>query len=80
MRGQSVDVLKGDGAMKNLLILTVLAATFLFGYHLGRSPDSPDVVGWLRATSSKAYIVGKDVVATVSEKSRSMMGSEDSPQ
>jgi len=73
-----MDVLKGDGAMKSLLILTVLAATFLFGYDLGRSPDSPDVVGWLKVASSKAYVVGKDVVATVSEKSKSMMDSEDS--
>ncbi|MBC8372921.1 MAG: hypothetical protein H8E53_04950 [Planctomycetes bacterium] len=64
--------------MKTLLTLTILAATFLFGYDLGRSPDSPDVVGWLKATSSKAYVIGKDVVATVSEKSKSMMGSEES--
>ena len=66
--------------MKSLLILTVLAAAFLFGYDLGRSPDSPDVVGWLKATSSKAYIAGKDVVATVSEKSKSMTDSEEYPQ
>jgi len=64
--------------MKSLLILTVLAATFLLGYDLGRSPDSPDVVGWLKVTSSKAYVAGKDVVAAVSEKSKSMMDSEDS--
>ena len=64
--------------MKNLLILAVLAATFLFGYDLGRAPDSPDLVGWLKVTSKKAYVVGKDVVAAVSEKSKSMMGSEDS--
>ncbi|MDP6546165.1 MAG: hypothetical protein QGH60_19475 [Phycisphaerae bacterium] len=66
--------------MKSLLILTVLAATFLFGYHLGRSKGSPDVVGWLQRTSSKAYVIGKDVVATVSEKSKSMMDSENSSQ
>ena len=66
--------------MKNILILIVLTATFLFGYNLGRSPDSPDIVGWLRSTSSKAYDVGKDVVVAVSEKSKSMMGSEESSQ
>lgn len=66
--------------MKSLLTLAVLAATFLFGYNLGRSPNSPDVVGWLKTTSSKAYVVGKDVVATVSEKSRSMMDSVETPQ
>ena len=66
--------------MKSLLILIVLGATFLFGYDLGRSPDSPDVVGWLRTASSKAYVVGKDVFAAVSEKSKSMMGSEESEE
>lgn len=80
MRGRLFDVLKGDGVMKTLLTLTILTATFLFGYNLGRSPGSPDVVGWLRDTSSKAYVVGKDVVAAVSEKSKSMMGSEESSQ
>ena len=65
--------------MKNLLILAVLSATFLFGYNLGRSPGSPDVVGWLKATSRKIYVVGKDVAATVSEKSKSIMGSVESP-
>ena len=64
--------------MKTLLTLTILTATFLFGYHLGKSPDSPDVIGWLRETSSKAYGIGKDVVAAVSEKSKSMMDSEGS--
>ena len=34
--------------MKKILILALLAAAFLFGYDLGRSPDSPDVVGWLK--------------------------------
>ena len=65
--------------MKNLLILAVLAATFLFGYNLGRSPGSPDIVGWLRAASRKAYVVGKDVAATVSEKSKGIMSSVESP-
>ena len=66
--------------MKNLLILTVLGATFLFGYNLGRSPGSPDVVGWLQVKSQEAYVVGKDVAATVSEKSKSIMASMESPQ
>ncbi|MBL7221978.1 MAG: hypothetical protein ISS69_17860 [Phycisphaerae bacterium] len=65
--------------MKNILILAVLAATFLFGYDRGRAPDSPDIVGWLRATSRKIYVVGKDVAATVSEKSKSIMSSVESP-
>jgi hypothetical protein len=64
--------------MKNLLILIVLAATFLFGYDLGRSPDSPDLVGWLKVKSGEAYVIGKDVVATVSEKSADLMNSADS--
>jgi hypothetical protein len=66
--------------MKSLLILAVLAATFLFGYDLGRSPDSPDLIGWLRVKSQEAYVVGKDVVAAVSEKSKSIMASVESPQ
>ena len=64
--------------MKNILILALLAAAFLFGYDLGRAPGSPDVVGWLKVKSGEAYVVGKDVFAAVSEKSKSVMGSEDS--
>jgi TRAP-type uncharacterized transport system substrate-binding protein len=66
--------------MKNLIILTVLGATFLSGYHLGRKPDSPDVIGWLSEKSGQAYVIGKDVAATVSEKSKSIIASVESSQ
>ena len=34
--------------MKRLLALLMLCAVGLCGYQLGRRPNSPDVVGWLR--------------------------------
>jgi len=34
--------------MKRLILLLVLCAVALGGYQLGRRPNSPDVVGWLR--------------------------------
>lgn len=71
---------KGDGEMKKILLLVILAATFLVGYELGRSPDSPDIIGWLKAKTGQAYVVGRDAVAAVSEKTKSMAGSEESSQ
>jgi len=62
------------GTMKNLFILIVLTATFLFGYHVGRKPDSPDVIGWLSVKSRQAYSVGKDAAVVVSEKYQDVMG------
>ena len=66
--------------MKTLLTLIVLGATFLFGYNLGRTPGSPDVVGWLGARSREAYVIGKDLAATVSEKSKSIVASMESSE
>ncbi len=57
--------------MKSILTLIVLSATFLFGYDLGRRPESPDLVGWLKVKSSEAYVIGKDLVAAVSDDSES---------
>jgi hypothetical protein len=75
------DLLKGDGEMiKKLLILIVLSATFLLGYDMGRAKDSPDIVGWLKVKSAQAYVMGKDVIAAVSEKNESMVDTEESPQ
>ena len=37
--------------MRKLVILVLLAVAFCGGYHLGRKPSSPDVLGWAR----KAY-------------------------
>jgi len=54
--------------MKNLLTLIVLTATFLFGYHLGRKPDSPDVIGWLNVKSQEAYVAGRGAAAAIGEK------------
>jgi len=66
--------------IKKLLILIVLSATFLLGYDMGRVKDSPDIVDWLKVKSSQAYVVGKDVLAAVSEKTESMVDTEESPQ
>jgi len=57
--------------MKTLLTLIVLSATFLFGYDMGRAPDSPDIVGWLKVKSNQAYVLGKDLIASVSDESGS---------
>jgi len=57
--------------MKTILTLIVLSAVFLFGYDCGRKPDSPDVVGWLKVKSAEAYDMGKDLIAAVSDESKS---------
>ena len=33
---------------RRLFTLVVLSGVFVGGYYLGRRPDSPDLVGWLR--------------------------------
>jgi hypothetical protein len=66
--------------MKTILILVVLGSVFLFGYDLGRTQNSPDVVGWLKTTSREAYAIGEDVIAAVSEKTKSMASSEEYSQ
>ena len=66
--------------IKKILLLIVLSAAFLFGYDRGRANNSPDIVGWLKVKSAVAYDVGKDMVAAVSEKTKSMKGSEDYPR
>lgn len=41
------------GIIKNVFLVLVLAAVFLAGYHLGRRPDSPDIIGWLQGRFSE---------------------------
>lgn len=60
--------------MKSILILIVLSATFLFGYDMGRAPESPDLVGWLKVKSDQAYVFGKDLLAKVSDDSDNKSG------
>jgi len=67
--------------MKTILTLVVLAATFLFGYDVGRAPDStdrPDIVGWLKVKSTQIYQAGKKVIASVSDDSENPADSGDS--
>jgi len=66
------------GIMKNLFILIVLAVTFVFGYHFGRQPNSPDLVGWLSVKSQEACVVGRDVAAAIGEKYEEMVAESDS--
>jgi hypothetical protein len=72
--------LEGEGEMKNIIRIVILAAVFLYGYDLGRAPGSHDIVGWLKVKSGEAYVIGKDLVASVSDDSESMAGSEEYPR
>jgi len=57
--------------MKSILTLIVLSAVFVLGYDMGRAEDSPDLVGWLKVKSNQAYVIGKDLIANVSDESQS---------
>ncbi|MFP4140815.1 MAG: hypothetical protein ACOCWV_01890 [Planctomycetota bacterium] len=48
--------------MKRLCTLIVIGATFLGGYHLGRLPDSPDLIGWGQRTIDRTAEVCRKVV------------------
>ena len=54
--------------MKRLLGAIFLAAAFLGGYHLGRMPGSPDVIGAAREVASDAACVVREVTPVVEEE------------
>jgi len=54
--------------MKRLLGVVLLAAAFLGGYHLGRMPGSPDVIGTAREVFQEAAGVVEEVAPVVEEE------------
>ena len=51
--------------MKKLIFIVLLAAAFVGGYHLGRQPGSPDIVGWGRDVYDQASGAGQHVAAAL---------------
>jgi hypothetical protein len=62
--------------MKKLIVLILMAATFLGGYHLGRQPNSPDVIGQLQAAWDQAVKLGGEVAAMVDGKKSTLTGND----
>ncbi len=48
--------------MRRLFTIILLLAAFLGGYHLGRKPDSPDVIGWVGEACSEVDRVTLKIV------------------
>lgn len=48
--------------VKRLLTLIVISATFLGGYHLGRLPNSPDLIGWGKQAIDRSAAVCRRVI------------------
>ena len=44
--------------MKKIIIITLLAVSFLAGYYLGRTPNSPDICAWIQKTYEQANRAG----------------------
>jgi len=54
--------------MRRILTLLLMGATFLGGYHLGRQPNSPDVVGWAQANAPRVAEAGREVAAALTAR------------
>lgn len=54
--------------MKRALALLVLGAMFLTGYYMGRSPESPDIIGWVQHNGRVLVDASKSISATVGRK------------
>jgi len=54
--------------MKRLLGAVFLVAAFLGGYHLGRMPGSPDVIGTAREVASEVARAVAEVTPVVEEE------------
>lgn len=55
--------------MTKLILLILLAASFLGGYYLGRKPGSPDVIGWCRQTCQRSADTATHVAAVLRDAS-----------
>ena len=51
--------------MKRALVMLVLGATFLTGYYMGRSPESPDIIAWVHHKGRVLVDASKSIAATV---------------
>ena len=49
--------------MRKLIILILLAVTFLGGYRTGQYPNSPDVLGYANKAWRAAYSAGRNILA-----------------
>jgi len=56
------------GTMRRLLVFLLLAAAFVGGYHVGRQPGSPDIIGWAQDAYPHVVEAGRDVVQAVTDR------------
>lgn len=55
--------------MRKLILLILLAASFLGGYYLGRRPGSPDVIRWCRQACRQSADTAVHVAAVLRDES-----------
>ncbi len=60
--------------MRKLFTLILLAAAFVGGYHLGRQPDSPDIIAWGKDACVQAADVTKQVISLAKDRSDGKSG------
>jgi len=67
---------------RRLFTLVVLSGVFLGGYHLGRRPDSPDLIRWVRNSYHRVAGTAGSLSDTVdsAEDSDPAAGPTKSPQ
>ncbi|MDY6914319.1 MAG: hypothetical protein SVT52_07685 [Planctomycetota bacterium] len=51
--------------MRRLILLILLVAAFLGGYHLGRRPNSPDIFARANSLSDKAQQAGQRLAVMI---------------
>lgn len=64
------------GAMKKLIVLTLLSASFLGGYHLGHLPDSPDIFGIARDACGEIREGGAELMSAAESAAEQLSKTE----
>lgn len=55
--------------VRMLISLILLGAAFLGGYHMGRQPSSPDLVGNVQKIGQQAVAIGNQAAQAIAQRS-----------
>lgn len=59
--------------MRKYIVMAMLTGTFLWGYHLGRTPESPDIFAWASTGYQQAGYASQKV-ADVFDEAKDILG------
>ncbi len=65
------------GLIRRVLAILVLSGTFLGGYYLGRTKDSPDIIAWTVDAYHKTAQVVEVAMTKVGQATDGMSGKDD---